>query len=109
MSSSTRPGPSSTSTRTASTSHRPAPAAKRVGQMQVGGVLVAAHRGGDPALGPARGRLGQVGLGEHAHPQARRRGQPDHGGQAGHARTEDEDVELHWSRPRRGPGAGLSP
>ena len=50
-------GPSSTSTRTASTSHSPTPAAKRVGQVQVGGVRVAAEHGGDAALRPAGGGL----------------------------------------------------
>ena len=79
---------------------QPRPRRQRVGEMEIGGVLVAAHRRGDAPLGPARRRLGQVGLGEHAHPEARRRGQADHRGQARHARAEDEDVELHGSRPR---------
>ncbi len=76
------------------------PRRQGVGQMKVGGVLVASHRGGDAPLGPARGRLGQIGFGEHSHPEARRCGQPHHGGQARHAGAEDEDVELHRGRPR---------
>ncbi len=88
---------------------QPGPGCQGVGQMEVGGVLVAAHRGGDAPLGPARRRLGQVGFGEHAHPEARRRGQSDNGGQARHPGAEDEDVELHRGRPRGRAGRGPQP
>ena len=57
MSSLTRPGPSSTRTRTASTSHRPGAGGERVGQVEVGGVGVAGEHGGHAALGPAGGGL----------------------------------------------------
>ena len=79
-----------------------------VGQVEVGGVLVTAHRRRDPPLGPARRRLGQVRLGEHTHPEAGRGGQTDHRGQPRHAGAEDQDVEFHEWRPD-GPGAGLNP
>ena len=51
---------------------------QRVGQVQVGRVLVAAEHRGHAALGPAGGRLGQLGLGQHADPEpgGRRPGPP---------------------------------
>ena len=88
---------------------QPRPRRQRVGQVQVGGVLVAAHRGGDPALGPARRRLGQISLGEHSDPQSRRRGHPDHGGEAGHPDPRTRTSSCTGRAPERGPGAGLSP
>ena len=91
----TRPGPSSTSTRTASTSHRPAPARQRVGQVQVGRVGVAAEHGGHAALGPPGGGLIELGLREHPDPHPRHRGRgPHRGGEAGHPAAEHEQVEL---------------
>ena len=85
ISSLTRPGPSSTRARTASTSHRPAPAAERVGQVEIGRVRVAAQHGRHPSLGPSGGGLRQLGLGEHPHSQRQLVGGPDRGRQPGHA------------------------
>ena len=77
---------------------------QRVGEVQVGRVLVGAEHRGDAALGPARGGLRQRALGQHAERQRRRRpagtGQPHRGRQAGDATPEDQDVEGS------GPGPG---
>ena len=104
MSSCTRPGPSSTRMRTASSSHRPAPARQRVGQMQVGRILVGTEHGGHAALGPPRGGLGECALGQDAEGErlTRRRdgsGEADGGGQAGDAAAQDQDVERSGGRP----------
>ena len=74
-----------------------------VGQVEVGRVLVLGEHGGHPALGPAGGRLGQLGLGQHADPDAaqHRAGRgPDRGRQPGDAAAEDEEVELGRRRHR---------
>ncbi len=76
--------------------------AQRVGQVQVGRVLVAAEHGGHPALGPAGGGLRQLALGQHPEGQRgpRRRdgfGETDRGRQPGDAAAQDQDVE--GSRP----------
>ncbi len=42
---------------------------QRVGQVEVGRVLVTAEHGGDPTLRPAGGRLRELGLGQNADPQ----------------------------------------
>ena len=42
---------------------------QRVGQMEVGRVLVAPEDGGDATLGPSGGGLGELGLGEHPDPE----------------------------------------
>ena len=65
----TRPGPSSTSTRTASTSHRPAPAARVSARWRSVESSSPPSDGGHAALGPAGGRLRQLGLGQDADPQ----------------------------------------
>ena len=75
-----------------------------VGQVEIGGVLVAAEHGGHPPLGPAGGRLGELGLGQYADPEpgpaggpvtgrCHRRSQPDRGRQAGHTAPQHQDVE----------------
>ena len=74
---------------------------ERVGQVQVGRVLVAPQDRGDAPLSPARGRLGEHALGQDA--QGRRPGEPDGGGQAGDAAAQDQDVE--GTRRRAGPAA----
>ena len=100
------PGPSSTSTRTASTSHRPAPAANvsaRCRSVESSSPPTAAaippwaQRVVDWARSalvstPTRSPVGVA--------------RPDHRGQAGHTRSEDEHVELHWLAP---PSAGRAP
>ena len=82
---------------------------QRVGQVQVGRVLVAAQHRRDPALGPARRRLGQRALGEHTERQGgrggcARPGQAHRGRQPGDAAAQDQDVE--GSRPGPGGHAG---
>ena len=94
MSSWTRDGPSSTSTRTASTSHSPAPAASVSARWRSVRVRVAAEHGRDPALGPARRGLLELGLGEHAHPHAVDLGGPHRRRQPRHARPQHEEVEV---------------
>ena len=47
------------------------PGRQRVGQVQVGRVLVGPEHGGDAALGPAGGRLRQHALGEHTQGERR--------------------------------------
>ncbi len=64
-----------------------------VGEVEVGGVGVAAQDGGHAALGPAGGRLRQLALGEHADPHAVHVCGPDGGGEAGDAGTEHQEVE----------------
>ncbi len=94
-----------------------------VGQMEVGRVIVAPEHGGHAPLGPTGSRLGELGFGQYAYPYGSRPhqflahrhqggGQPHGGGQAGHATTEDQDVESgpvpagrthrRFSRPGRG-------
>ncbi len=94
---------------------QPGPGGQRVGQMEVGRVLVAAEDRGHAALGPPGGGLCQLALGQdpdvppspvapagQAAPGAPA-GQANGGRQTGHAAAEDEDVERPGSR-RRGPG-----
>ena len=75
-----------------------------VGQMEVGRVLVPAEHGGHTSLGPTGGRLGQLRLGQHAHPDVPGRtspspvgaqggGQPHGGRQPGHTTAQNENVE----------------
>ena len=73
---------------------QPGAGRERVGQVEVGGVGVAAaeHRG-HAALRPAGRRLVQLGLGQHADPHAVRLGRPHRRGQPGHAGAEHEQVE----------------
>jgi hypothetical protein len=66
---------------------------ERVGQVEVGRVLVGREDGGDAALGPAGGRLVQVGLGQDPDPQAGATGGADGGREAGDPAAEDEEVE----------------
>ena len=68
-SSRTRSGPSVTSTRTASASHRPAPAAS-VSARWSSGESGSVERGGDAALRVAGRRVRQLALGEHDAPTA---------------------------------------
>ena len=91
--------------RTAADVAQAGPGGQGVGQMEIGRVLVTAEDGGHAALGPAGGGLGELRFCQDPHPHARHLGQPDHGRQAGHARTENKNVELHrGSRPRRAAG-----
>ena len=71
------------------------PGGQRVGQVQVGRVLVPAEHRGHAPLGPPGGRLGEVALGQHAHPEGATvdTGQPDGRRQAGHPAAEHEHVE----------------
>ncbi len=75
-----------------------------VGQVEIGGVLVGAEHRGHTALGPARRRLRQRTLGQHAQGEGGRRparsGQPHRRRQAGHPAAQDQDVEGS------GPGPG---
>ena len=72
---------------------------QRVGQVEVGGVGVAAEHRGHASLGPARGGLVQLALGQHADAQAGLVGGPHGGRQAGHAAADDEQVELVGAEP----------
>ncbi len=49
---------------------QPGAGAERVGEVEVGGVVVAAEDGGDAALGPSGGRLLQLALGQHPDAEA---------------------------------------
>ena len=90
------------------------PGGQGVGQVEVGRVLVPAENGRHAALGPSGGRLGQLGLGQHADAQpvgrcpgpgrGRRGGQPDRGRQTGHAAPEDQHVEGDGRHLGIGPG-----
>ena len=70
----------------------PGPRRQGVGQVEVGGVLVAAQHGGHAALRPPGGRLREHALGQDAE-RARRAGQANGGGQSGHSTPEHQDVE----------------
>ena len=84
---------------------QPGTGRQRVGQVQVGGVgVVAAQHGGHAALGPAGGGLGQLALGEHPHAHPVGVGGPHGGGEAGHARPQDQEVQG-W-RAHQGAAAG---
>ena len=99
--------PSSTSTRTAAWSHKPGPGAERVGQVQVGRVLVAGQHRGDAALGPARRRLLELALGEDADAGPAELGQAHRRRQARHPAADHEDVEApERGSPPLAPGAG---
>ena len=67
---------------------------ERVGEVEVGGVGVAAEHGGHAALRPAGRGLLELALGEHADAHAVQLGGPHRGRQPGHARPEDEQVEV---------------
>ena len=102
MSSWTRAGPSSTSTRTASASHRPTPAASvsaRWRSVESGSL---AEHGRHAALGPPGGGLRQLALGEHAHPHAVHVRRPHRGRQPGDAATPGPA-----GRARRRPSEGV--
>ena len=75
--------------------------AQRVGQVEVGRVLVARQHGGDAALRPTRGRLLELTLGENADTGAARAGRGEPRQKARHAAPDDEDVET--------PRAALTP
>ena len=70
---------------------------ERVGEVQVGGVGVAAEHRGDAALGPARGGLLELALGEHAHGHAVQLGRPHRGGQPRDPRSQDEEIRSATS------------
>ena len=74
------------------------PRGQGVGEVQVGGVLVPPEHGRHPALGPPGRGLRELGLREHTYAHAGDLGQPDDGGQPGHTRTEDQDVEHCGAR-----------
>ena len=78
---------------------QPGAGGERVGEVQVGGVRVAGEHRGDAALGPSRGGLIELALGEHADAQAERVGGPHRGRQAGDAAAEDEEVESPGPSP----------
>ena len=81
---------------------QPGAGGERVGQVEVGGVGVAAEHGGHAALGPAGRGLLELGLGEHADAHAVELGGPHRGRQPGHAEPSDEQVEVgHASRSTR--------
>ena len=64
-----------------------------VGQVQVGRVGVAAEHGRDAALRPARRRLVELALGQHADPQAVHVRGPDGRREPGDAGAEDQQVQ----------------
>ena len=72
---------------------QPGAGGEGVGQVEVGGVGVAAEHGGHAALGPASRGLGQVGLGEHAHAHAGPGCSPNRRRQPRHPAPEHEQVE----------------
>ena len=85
---------------------------ERVGQVEIGRVLVAPQHGSHAALGPTGGRLGQLRLGQYPHPKAvaafgtptrggQRRGEAHRGRQAGHAAAQHQDVEWLRAGERR--------
>ena len=87
---------------------------ERVGQVEVGGVGIAAEHGGHAALRPTSRGLGQLALGEHADLHAVHVGGPHGGGEAGDAGTEHEQIERvhpaslphpsrNWTRLRTTP------
>ena len=94
------------------------PGGQGVGQVEIGRVLVAAEHGGHAALGPPGGRLGELGLGQHADPEPGRAGgsPPPGGGRvrpAGPRPTgpatplpEDQDVQRAGVRRRSASRAG---
>ena len=81
---------------------QPGPRGEGVGEVQVGRVGVGREHGGDAALRPAGRRLRELGLREHADPQAQLVGGADGGRQAGHPAAQDEQVELVGSQPGHG-------
>ncbi len=93
------------------------PGAQRVGQVEVGRVLVAGKDGGNPPLRPTSGRLVELTFGYDSHAVAAPLGKAHGGRQPGHAAADDEDVETpepaHASvllrRRRVGPGVTAAP
>jgi len=79
----------------------PGPGGQGVGQVQVGRVLVAAEHGGDAALGPARGGLGEHTFGEHAQ---RGRRPPCGASPASRTAAERPATPLPNTRTSNGPG-----
>ena len=82
----------------------PGAGGQRVGQMQIGRVLVPSQYGGHAALGPPGGRLRERALRQHAQRRRLRRrlrqrrhrsrsGQADGGREPGHPAPEDQDIE----------------
>src|SRR5258706_303337 len=67
---------------------------QRVGEVEVGAVVVGRQDGGDAALRPAGGGLVQLGLGEHADTEAGARGGPNSSGQPPDATPQHEEVEV---------------
>ncbi len=66
-----------------------------VGQVEIGGIGVAAQDGGHPALGPPGGGLMEVGLGQHAHPDSGMGGRGLHSRrEAGDPAAKDEQVQV---------------
>ncbi len=92
---------------------QPRTGGQRVGQVQVGRVLVAAEHRRDAALGPAGRGLGELALGQHPDVRrARAVGEADRRREAGDAAANDEHVEGAGApagarhRCRRGPARG---
>ena len=65
-----------------------------VGEVEVGGVLVAADGRGDPTLGPSGRRLAELGLGEDADAHARVSRGADGGREPGHPAAQDQQVQA---------------
>ncbi len=80
---------------------QPRPGGQRVGQMQIGRVLVAPEHRGDAALGPSGGRLGEHALGQHAE---RGRRPPCGAGPASRTAAESPATPLPRTRTLNGPG-----
>ena len=87
---------------------QPGAGGQGVGEVEVGGVLVATQDRGHTALGPAGGGLGQLGLGQYPDPESatvtfaagrtQRRSEAHRSGQARHPTAQDEDVECPGGR-----------
>ncbi len=67
---------------------------ERVGEVEVGRVLVATDHGGDPALGPHGGGLGELPLGQDADTQARDLRQAHDRRKPRDPAAQDEHVEI---------------
>ena len=79
---------------------QPGAGGQSVSQVEVRRVLVDTQHGGHAALGPAGGRLGQLGLGHQADPEARAPRGPHRGRKPRHPAPDDEDVERRRTARR---------
>ncbi len=80
----------------------PGAGGERVGEVLVGRVDVATEHRGHAALGPPRGGLVELALGEHPDAQTRLVGGAHGGRQPRHPAPDDEQVELVGAEPGHG-------